>query len=181
MTDPLRVASLSRWAPALAYLLTVGLVGLLIFFRNVPPAPMAAYDLGRNKKLAPGDLETSNIKSLIGQYLRSDVKQGMPVTEAMVVKKQLPARIASTMAAVVTMSLRSLKAQKIDVGSDVQICLKTDAFGDASKVLAVDCDELLCMVLVDLPKVPIRTFDPDTFSSAARLVTDPLDCAKPRQ
>jgi hypothetical protein len=176
MKNPLLWVSLSRFAPGLAYLLAVGLVGGLIFFHNRPPAPMAAHDLGRNQKLAPGDLETSNIKPLLGQFLRSDVKQGMPVTEAMVAEKALPARIESTLAAVVTISLRSLNAQKISVGSDVQICLKNDAFGDVSKVITVDCDELLCMVLVKMPRVPGPKVDPDI--SVARLVTDPQGCSK---
>jgi hypothetical protein len=178
MIDPLKIASASRWAPGIAYVLAVAIVGALIFFRNVPPSPTAARDLGRNQLLAPGDLETSNIRPLLGQYLRKEVKRGATVTEDMVSAKSLPARIANTMAAMVMMSLRSLKAQNIAVGRDVQICLKTDAFGDPSKVLALDCDELVCMVLVRLPKVPTQTVDPDLLL-AARLVTDPQTCSKP--
>jgi hypothetical protein len=180
MTDPLKIATASRWVSGIAYVVAVAIVAALVFYRNVPPSPMAARDLGRNQKLALGDLETSNIKPLLGQFLLKEIKRGTPVTEDMVAAKPLPARIASTMAAVVMMSLRSLKAQNIEVGHDVQICLKTDAFGDASKVLAVDCDELVCMVLVRLPKIPTQTVDPDILS-AARLVPDSQSCSKPTQ
>lgn len=176
--DALRTASRSRYMPSIVYLLAVIGVGALVYSRNAPPSPEAARDLRRNQQLAAGDLETSNIKPLLGQYLKADVKRGKPGTEAMVDTKPIPARIASTMAAIVTMPKAYVSAQNIIAGSDVRICLKTDAFGDATKVLTVDCDELHCMVLVRLPKVPTQTVDPDILATA-RLVTDPLCGPKP--
>jgi hypothetical protein len=177
MSDPIVSATLSRFVAGLAYVLAVSVVGAMIYSRHISPPPIAARDLDRNHRLAPGDLENSDIKPLLGQFLRKAVKQGKPVTASMLAAKELPANVANTMAAVVTMPARTVKSKKIDRGSSVRICLKKEAFGDVSKVLDVDCDELICAVLVRMAKVPSKPADPDM--SIARLVTDGQDCSKP--
>jgi hypothetical protein len=178
MSDPLKIASLATWVPGIAYVLAVAIVGFFISYRSLPPTPVATRDLGRNHLVVPGDLETSTIAPLLGQYLQKGVKRGETVTGGMVAAKPLPARIASTMAAVIAMPVATYKAQKIDVGRDVQICVKASAFGAASKVLAVDCDEQVCSVLVGLPKVATQTVDPDALADA-RLVTGVQTCSGP--
>jgi hypothetical protein len=174
MMDPLRLASLSRIAPWVAYPLAVVVVGAMIFVRETPPVPMAAHDLGRNRQLVAGDLETSNIKPLLGQYLKSDVRAGSPVTKDMVDSKPLQPPIPSTMAALVTIPLSWLKTNQFAVGGDAQICLKSGPFGDATKILTIDCDERVCMVLLKMPNVAHPATDAEI--SGAQLLAAPATC-----
>jgi hypothetical protein len=175
MTDPLKVASLSTWAPAGAYIIVVAIVAILVYNRSLPPAPVAAQKMGRNHVIAPGDLETSTITPLIGKHLKQDVEKGAAMTAGMVTANELPPRLANTMAAVINMPLRSRTARKIDVGSDVQICRNGSPFGSATKVIALDCDERVCSVIVSLPKVQTQTVDPDALIDAV-LLTASQNC-----
>jgi hypothetical protein len=157
---------LLRLVPALAWLLAVGLVGFLMHTHSEPPDPVAARTLDRNHPIAPGDLETTTISALTGKYLKKKVARGDKVTADMVSAKQLPPPITNAMAAVITISATLRLLDSIEPGNDARICLKTGQFGATTKVLAVDCDEKVCNVLVKVPKVTTQTVDPDLFADA---------------
>jgi hypothetical protein len=179
MSRSLKMAALARWAPAAAYLLSVIVVGCLIYGRTLPPDPVATSDFDRNHQLTPGDLQTDSIARLRGRYLREEVKQGESITASMASEKQLPARFDNMVAAVIGVPTKTVQARAIRVGADVKICVKDSSFGDATKVLSIeDCDEQRCWVLVKLSKAAIQRIDSDALSDA-RIIAAPETCAAP--
>lgn len=177
MIDPLKIAKWSRWMPGIAYMIAVALAGYGIYQRTLPPPALATQNLQRNHVIGPGDLETSNITPLRGQYLRKDVKLGEAVTQDMVAPKQLPPRIENTMAAVVTIPVGRYRALSLKPGDEIQICVNANPFGGMSKVLTVDCDEQVCTIFAKLPKMANQPVDPGALIDARIAIAQ--NCAGP--
>lgn len=179
MKTELRIASAARWAPAVAYVITVGLLGLLIFLRSEGEAPRAARLLPPNYQIVAGDLETPRISKAIGKYVVAEVKKGRTVTEKDLVDALPPPQTANTLAAVVNVPLKTRHALALNVGDAVQICVAGGAFGGQSQVLRLDCDAAYCAVWLrlDAAAAAPRAADP---LSDAWLIKSGMSCNQAR-
>ncbi|MCL6707522.1 hypothetical protein M8R20_10965 [Pseudomonas sp. R2.Fl] len=174
------IASLSRWAPALAYAVTVGAVLGAVLCRQEPAEPLAATALSRNREIQESDLTVKAFDGLVGKYLKEDVAAGKPITAQMVSDKPLGPAAANTFAARVSISLEAKEKLALKTGSDVQICTAVTAFGGMAKVLSLDCDAAYCAVLVGLTAMPTPASPGDPLADAWLTTTAPDGCAGPR-
>jgi len=170
------VMGVSRWLLPLSYVLAVWMIISAVQHRSLPPLPTATRDLDRNHLVVAGDLETAVTASMLGKYVKKDLKKGTTVEADAVSDKPLAAPIPSTMAAIVAISVATQKSEKIDEGQSVRICVNRSPFAGPSKVLRVECDEQICSVAVALPRMPGQIVDPDALSNA-RLVGATSDCS----
>jgi hypothetical protein len=177
--DELLKIALSRWVPAIAYVLTIAIVGLLMFMHSLPPGAKATYRLDRNHRLTAEDVETSATTLLIGRYLQKEVDKGQTIDPSMVSDKQVPAPFASGLTALVSMPPTTLQNQKIGPGADVKVCVKTNLLAGPVKVLKIeDCDEQVCWVLVELSHLSGQVVDLSTLTDA-RLIPAAFTCSSP--
>lgn len=164
------------WVAGAAWTVSVLGVGVLVLLhgRQVPSAnaanaalPVATRDLAVGHVLAPGDLRSTDTTALLDHYLQKPVKAGDPVTAKMTSAAPVPRRHINTIAAVIAIPAAVRQLKGIDVGSFVGIYRGAAAFGPPGHVMAVDCDEAVCSVLVELPKIPGRIIDPDAVANAS--------------
>lgn len=156
----------ARLLLATAYILVSGYVISLVINRTGPPAPTAAQDLNAGHELTLGDLETEQTKALVNRHLRKEVDKGKPITADMVSPTQLPAAIAPTIAAIVTMPQQLLKRRNLVEGSTVEVQLANSPQKLPGKIAKLICDDQTCSVIVSLAKVPPSTVGPADFASA---------------
>ncbi len=127
--------------------------------------PVAARDMDANHIIAPADLRTPETMALVSHFFLQPVKAGKPVTPSMVSARKAPSTRFNTIAAIITVPAGLLQ-KGIDVGSFVAIFRGAVPFGPPGRVMAIDCDDQDCSVIVGLPKIANRTIDPDSLEGA---------------
>lgn len=139
-----------RYVFVLVHILSIIGVLILIAARSSSD-PVASHNLALNQKLSPDDLRTSKIEPLIGRYLRVSVEAGMPVNSKMVSPQPIPLKLTNTIAAVVTLPLKTASQRGITDGSAVIIRRNVPPIEIPGTVIKLECDGANCIFVVSLP------------------------------
>jgi hypothetical protein len=143
--------SISRIVVIVAYVVTIGWIVYVVVGRSVPE-PTATKALHRNEQIMKGDLETTEIAALSGQYLRQDVPQAKAVSTAMVSPTKLPLVLSNAIAAVLSITRKDMEARRIVVETKVNVCRNGAPLGGETKVIDSECSEDACSLVVSLTK-----------------------------
>jgi len=95
MMIALWVASLSRWALAAAYVVSIAAIAWVMHLRPPPPvAPKASKALAENREITLADLKTEATSALVGKYLVRAIPAGEPIPADAVSDKPTKAKAA---------------------------------------------------------------------------------------